>query len=218
MTEEEWETSIAISDLLDAVESMASRRKLRLFTVGCCQLMWDYINPEHGHPLVLAAEQFADGKLTEEERERLDRQWPNMGDFRWFPTTWGGGYSADAAARACIVERALIGAHSGSYDARLARGRWAYFDQVAIEQAVVLRDIFGNPFQPAAFDPAWRTETVTLLAKGMYESRDFSAMPILADALQEADCDNDDILNHCRDPKGIHVRGCWVVDLVLGKE
>ena len=51
----------------------------------------------------------------------------------------------------------------------------------------------------------------------MYESRDFSAMPILADALQDAGCDNDDILNHCRDPVR-HVRGCWVVDLVLGKE
>ena len=56
------------------------------------------------------------------------------------------------------------------------------------------------------------------LARGMYDSRDFSAMPILADALQDAGCDNDDILNHCRDASGVHVRGCWVVDLVLGKE
>ena len=52
----------------------------------------------------------------------------------------------------------------------------------------------------------------------MYETRDFSAMPILADALQDAGCDNDDVLNHCRDAKQVHVRGCWVVDLVLGKE
>jgi hypothetical protein len=51
----------------------------------------------------------------------------------------------------------------------------------------------------------------------MYEARDFSAMPILADALQDAGCDNDDILDHCRGP-GPHVRGCWVVDLVLGEE
>jgi hypothetical protein len=51
----------------------------------------------------------------------------------------------------------------------------------------------------------------------MYESRDFGAMPILADALQDAGCDNDDILNHCRDEKATHVRGCWVVDLVLDK-
>jgi hypothetical protein len=51
----------------------------------------------------------------------------------------------------------------------------------------------------------------------MYESRDFSAMPILADALQDAGCDSDAILAHCRDVKQVHVRGCWVVDLVLGK-
>ena len=67
------------------------------------------------------------------------------------------------------------------------------------------------------FSPAWRTDTALALARQMYESRDFSAMPILADALQDAGCDNDDILNHCRDANGPHVRGCWVVDLVLGK-
>jgi hypothetical protein len=83
--------------------------------------------------------------------------------------------------------------------------------------ANLLRDIFGNPFRPTAFDPAWRSDTAVALAKGMYESRDFSAMPILADALQDAGCDSDDILNHCRDEKQTHVRGCWVVDLVLGK-
>ncbi|HVL11991.1 MAG TPA: hypothetical protein VM529_05470 [Gemmata sp.] len=52
----------------------------------------------------------------------------------------------------------------------------------------------------------------------MYGSRDFSPMPILADALQDAGCDSADILDHCRGPKQVHVRGCWVVDLVLGKE
>jgi hypothetical protein len=82
----------------------------------------------------------------------------------------------------------------------------------------LLRDIFGNPFRPVAFSPEWRTDTAVALARQMYDSRDFSAMPILADALQDAGCDNDGILNHCRDPKQIHVRGCRVIDLVLGKE
>jgi hypothetical protein len=79
------------------------------------------------------------------------------------------------------------------------------------------RDIFGNPFRPVTFDPSWRTTTAVAIANHMYDARDFSAMPILADALQDAGCDNDDILDHCRGP-GPHVRGCWVVDLVLGKE
>lgn len=82
----------------------------------------------------------------------------------------------------------------------------------------LLHDIFGNPFRPFTFASEWRTDTATAIAAQMYESRDFSAMPILADALQDAGCDSDDILSHCRDPQQIHVRGCWVVDLVLGKE
>ncbi len=84
-------------------------------------------------------------------------------------------------------------------------------------QAVLTRDIVGNPFRPATFSPEWRTDTATAIARQMYESRDFGAMPILADALQDAGCDSADILDHCRGD-GPHVRGCWVVDLVLGKE
>ncbi len=86
------------------------------------------------------------------------------------------------------------------------------------EFVCLLRETVGNPFRPVTFSPSWRTDTAMSLARTMYDSRDFSAMPILADALQDAGCDNEDILNHCRDPKQIHVRGCWVVDLVLGKE
>jgi hypothetical protein len=78
-------------------------------------------------------------------------------------------------------------------------------------------DRCGPPPGLTALPPAWRTDTAVALARQMDESRDFSAMPILADALQDAGCDNDDILDHCRGP-GPHVRGCWVVDLVLGKE
>ena len=81
----------------------------------------------------------------------------------------------------------------------------------------LIRDIFGNPFRPVSLSPEWRTSTAVALAQQMYDSRDFSAMPILADALQDAGCDNADILDHCRGP-GPHVRGCWVVDLVLEKK
>ncbi|MFO0823654.1 MAG: hypothetical protein U0792_11150 [Gemmataceae bacterium] len=84
--------------------------------------------------------------------------------------------------------------------------------------AALLRDIFGNPFRPVSFDAEWRTSTAVLLAKQMYESRNFDAMPILADALEDAGCCNEHILNHCRDANGVHVRGCWVIDLVLGKK
>jgi hypothetical protein len=81
----------------------------------------------------------------------------------------------------------------------------------------LIRDVFPNPFRPVPFSPEWRTATAVALSRQQYDSRNFSAMPILADALQDAGCDNADILDHCRGP-GPHVRGCWVVDLVLGKE
>jgi hypothetical protein len=92
-------------------------------------------------------------------------------------------------------------------------------------QTTILRCVFGNPFHPVAFSPEWRTDTALALARTMYVARDFSAMPILADALQDAGCDSDDnplpprggnLLDHCRGP-GPHVRGCWVLDLVPGK-
>jgi hypothetical protein len=79
------------------------------------------------------------------------------------------------------------------------------------------RDIFGNPFRPVAFADSWRSETVVALAAGIYAERAFDRMPILADALEEAGCDHADVLSHCRGP-GPHVRGCWVVDGLLGKE
>jgi hypothetical protein len=85
-------------------------------------------------------------------------------------------------------------------------------------QSDIIRCIFGNPFRPVSFAELWRTDTVLMLARQMYDSRDFGAMPILADALQDAGCEDEQILNHCRDTDTTHVRGCWVVDLILGKE
>lgn len=88
------------------------------------------------------------------------------------------------------------------------------------EQAVharLLREVRGNPYRPVALLPSWRTCDVSLLAQNIYDTRDFSALPILADALQDAGCNSDELLNHLRDPNAPHVRGCWALDLVLGK-
>jgi hypothetical protein len=124
------------------------------------------------------------------------------------------GGSTDAAGYCSqAIERAHV------LDLRARRGRSERNDGAEVQSAITstVRDIFGNPFRPVAFDPAWRTDTAVALAKQMYESRDFGHMPILADALEDAGCDNEAVIAHCRDPKATHVRGCWVVDLVLGK-
>jgi hypothetical protein len=83
-------------------------------------------------------------------------------------------------------------------------------------QCDLLRDIFGNPFRPAPVDPSWRTPVVVAIARRAYDERDFAALPVLADALEEAGCAGADVLAHCRGG-GAHVRGCWVLDLLLGK-
>jgi hypothetical protein len=90
----------------------------------------------------------------------------------------------------------------------------------ALAQCQLVRDIFGNPFHLTTVDSAWLTwhdNTVPKLAQTIYDDRAFDRLPILADALEEAGCDNPEILAHCRKP-GEHVRGCWAVDLILGKK
>ena len=88
---------------------------------------------------------------------------------------------------------------------------------VHVTQADLMRCVYGNPFRPATADPHWITPAVISFAQPIYQDRAFDRMPELADALAKAGCDNDEILSHCRGP-GPHVRGCWVIDLVLGKE
>jgi hypothetical protein len=161
------------------------------------------------------AEEFAEGLVTQGVRratyQAIQRYANGFAPYEavasalhrqpFFAASGAAGSTADAASSG--VE------HPES----LARTRRDEF----IRQVHLLHDIFGNPFRPATFAPAWRTDTAVSLARQMYDSRDFSAMPILADALQDAGCANVDILDHCRG-SGPHVRGCWVVDLVLGKE
>jgi hypothetical protein len=84
----------------------------------------------------------------------------------------------------------------------------------------VLREVFGQPFRSVAINPdwlAWGDGTVPKLARRVYDDRRFDLLPILANALEEAGCTNEDVLTHCHSP-GPHVRGCWVVDAVLGRK
>jgi hypothetical protein len=105
---------------------------------------------------------------------------------------------------------------ASAIDQLISSSRYRWETENGSYYGSLARCIFGNPFRPVAFNPAWRTDTAIALARQMYDSRDFGAMPILADALQDAGCEDEQVLNHCRDA-GPHARGCWVVDGVLGK-
>jgi hypothetical protein len=117
-------------------------------------------------------------------------------------------YAADAAASATRVADA-----DGRYLADPVLGQQ---QAEAAAHADLLRCIFGAPFRQPTFDPAWRTETAVALALQQYENRNFTLIPILGDALADAGCPDGDVLEHCRGT-GPHVRGCHVVDLVLGR-
>jgi ATP-dependent Clp endopeptidase proteolytic subunit ClpP len=84
-------------------------------------------------------------------------------------------------------------------------------------QAGLVRCLFGNPYRPVPVDRRWRTADVVGLARGIYEDRAFDRLALLADALMDAGCDNEQVLGHCRS-EGPHSRGCWVIDQLLGKE
>jgi hypothetical protein len=208
MTEAEW---LACEDPLKLLESLfgkASERKLRLFAVSSFRRNPDY-DTETWSRALSTAERQADDQLGEAE----------AADAR--PADHDQAYESRAirelvgpeAWRAATLAFHWTTLLKSTFVGRIAYGR----PQELLHQFALLCDIFGNPFRSIAFAPAWLTSTVLALANLMYESRDFSAMPILADALQDAGCDSADVLDHCRDTKQTHVRGCWVVDLVLGK-
>ncbi|VTT96901.1 Uncharacterized protein (Fragment) OS=uncultured bacterium PE=4 SV=1 [Gemmataceae bacterium] len=135
-------------------------------------------------------------------------------------STWAPGeYAEHHTNRACLhaIHARTLVALGNADDDRPSDAFRGQMEAITAECADLFREVFGNPFRPVAFSPDWRTDTAVSLATAAYESRDFSTLPILADALQEAGCDADDLLAHCRDPKRAHVRGCWAVDLVLGK-
>src|ERR1700677_1468227 len=80
----------------------------------------------------------------------------------------------------------------------------------------LLNDIFGNPYRPITLDPTWLSHKVVSLAQGIYDDRAFDRLRLVAEALEETGCDSPAVVAHCRET-GPHVRGCWVVDLLLGK-
>jgi hypothetical protein len=210
ITADEWDRSLAPRVMFPHVRDTAHPRKLRLFACAICRALWDRITNEDCRRGVEVAEAVADGEATEASRASAQSKVNATLDESGQRDLLRLGVShaltkrkADASFAAEVVSHNSLCVVKGP---KLRR-----------TQAELIRCIFGNPFRSApAFDAAWRTAAVVSLAQQMYESRDFGEMPILGDALEDAGCDNDGVLSHCRG-SGPHARGCWVVDLVLGK-
>jgi hypothetical protein len=207
MTEAEWLACEDPERMLLFLQRKASNRKLRLFAITSFRQVPELCGQEWTWA-VQVAEQHADGRANPEDVHRLQKMaWdgPRVSKASALLVGWFG------------IAAAMTAVWYASDRQRPLHPRKYARPEALPGLAILLRDILGNPFRPITTDPSWLTSTVLDLASQMYESRDFSAMPIIADALQDAGCDNIDILNHCRS-EGSHVRGCWVVDIILSKD
>jgi hypothetical protein len=228
MTEEEWLVGTEPKAMLELLVAKVSDRKLRLFACACCRRIWSLILDERWRTAVKFAEDYADQRCS---RERLQVEWDAEGmtavghavdGATAMDAGWGAGWTARNVVEAIVSDdrHSLMPKNFGDMTAWLAftheRKRSIEHAERTI-QTTLLRDIVGNPFRPLNFDPSWQTLSAVRLAQSIYDERAFDKMPELADALERAGCHDEAILGHCREP-GEHVRGCWVVDLVLGKE
>jgi hypothetical protein len=216
----------------------ASARKLRLLACACCFRIWPVMYDARSQRAVELAERYADGMVSDEElRNVQDSAWEALERWQGFPagSDLGSAFGLSQPMRAAVTfaARAAFEAAGPVPEAavtaavRAAREvaaeedpTWAAGALGAKARVGLMCDLFGNPFRPVILDPtwlAWNGGTVPKLAQAIYDECRFADLPILADALEEAGCDNIDVLAHCRSSDE-HVRGCWVVDLLLGKE
>jgi hypothetical protein len=236
MTEQEWLgqvptdfPDIALNAMLDEIAYRASSRKLRLFACACCRRVWHFLGENSRRP-VFVAERFADGKATVKELSAAR----DLAYHTFYDSSHATAAHKNAAgAPICAAEVQRPDAHPVSFAGEAAMSAldafgadyfekklsYDHYRTEAEMQVSLLRDIIGNPFRSVSMPAAvlaWNDGIVPRLAQDIYDERTFDRLPILAEALEDADFHDADILGHCR-LAGSHVLGCWVVDLVLGK-
>ncbi len=224
MNEFEWLVSADASTMLRHLgrDRDLDERKLRLLACAWAGTLWRSMADERSRQAVAVAERFADGLADRSEMLRAFNDareaWEDA-EGRWRGKGVRKGRFIPGARKAVAAARAAKDAADLWWDVgATANLPWLGSPASHNVRCVLLREIFGNPFRPARADSAWLTwkgGTVPAMARLIYDDYRFDEMPVLADALQDAGCDNEDVLAHCRG--GGHVRGCWVLDLLLGK-
>jgi hypothetical protein len=239
VTEQDWLACTDPAAMLGwlRLTPRSDERKLRLFSCACARRVWHLLTREQARAAVEAAERYADGLVGQEELRPgwsavrkalsatpLHTPWEEALTAALHAATPGPLWveaAAQAAARALSDDRSLRQANNGpaGMDSMAGCPRERSF------QCNLLRDLF-TPFRRAAVHPAWLSwggTAVVALARAAYEDRllpsgqlDPTRLAVLADALEDAGCDDAELLGHLRGP-GPHVRGCWVIDLLTGR-
>ena len=229
MTESEWMACTDPQKMLNFLHGKASDRKLRLACCALCRDVEHLLTDKQYRKALDVAERYADGLASVSELRRargvVVKASDHIEDYEWSEDKQGMLWALNAVSWATLQREPpdppafLAGcAAGGAKNASVSEGT----PEAAVHasQSDLLRDILGPlPFRPVRVHPsvlAWANGTVAKLAQAIYFERRFGDLPILADALEEAGCTDSDILNHCRQP-GEHVRGCWVVDVIMNK-
>ena len=211
MTESSWQSTTNPGRMIQFLMPQRPKRKLALFGVACARRIPRLCQEPTSAAAIAVSERYADRHAKVGElRIALRAAGPAPGYTSHFTRAEKDRYVAElavlcnaASSAELVSEYALKAAPDRSAEKRA--------------QCDLLREVFGNPFRKLRVRKDWLTSTVVALAQNIYEERVFDHMPVLADALQDAGCDNEEILNHCRGP-GPHCRGCWLVDLLLAKQ
>jgi hypothetical protein len=173
----------------------SSERKLRLLACAFCRRLWPLLTDDDGRA-VEVAERYAEGFATDEERDaarRAEGQVSRAAGTATFAHPWAGAWMTAAHAAEAGLD--------------------------AQAQCDLIREVFGNPFRSVPIDAGWliwNSRTIPKLGQAIYDEPAFDRLAVLADALEDAGCTVQAILEHLRGP-GPHVRGCWALDLILGK-
>jgi hypothetical protein len=241
MTEADWLACEDPIPMLEFLRGSAGDRKLRLFAVACCHRVWDWLG-DRSRRAVDEVERYVDGQATGEDlhvaAKEASEEWlsefgtHHPSNAAYCLTFFGKTKAHDATAgvvaevveavrcEACTRTGISLQGWPAKADpvvtkACIEAGEVAKLVELAA-QSRLLRDIFHGPRCPVLVRCFWKTRAVVELARHIYLEQAFDRLPILADALEDAGCTDAQILDHCRQP-GEHVRGCWVVDALLGK-
>jgi hypothetical protein len=216
----------------------------RLFSVACCNCVWQHLE-EPSRRAVRVIERFAEGRANEQERALAEVEATEV-STRLASAFSDSPHDTPIPPEACAAAAVLnltasteVEATWLPFDQFIAEqvaGHVLLAECVALGEAVVerivrlggedpsrralsdrLRDVIGNPFRPITLETCWRKPEVVSLAQVIEDEQAFERMGMLADSLEDVGCTNADIVGHCRGP-GPHVRGCWLLDLILGKE
>jgi len=243
VTEDQWNGCTDPTKMLEFLRAsgILTERKARLFAAASCRKLWTLLADDRSRNAVERAERYADRECGDEElsivraaaqvAEAVTRAAEKSAEAAIWNAVLAEVWRA-AGAEAAAAEAAARTTSADAWEAAQATAPAAAKAAATVAdedwntareaelavQADLVRDIFGPlSFRPLAIDPSWLTSAVLTLAQSIYDLRSFDRLPELASRLEAGGCTDALLLDHLRGA-GLHVRGCFALDAILGKD